>query len=61
MAKYDGWIVKDLRYNTLLFSYLSYHRSSCVDIFNVNYGRGAWRKQRGKTHKIVKVKLIEVE
>lgn len=60
MAKYDGWTLKCGEY--LRVGYCDYRRSRVIKHFEREMGRGTWKKYRGKGfHKIVKIKLIEVE
>ena len=63
MDKYDGWVIK-VQWNGSSF-FLTWHfrerRTDVVKSFDEGSG-GSWRKYRQKgTHKLVKVKLVEVE
>ncbi len=61
--KYDGWVIK-VQFSGKPY-FLPWHfresRRYVIKAFNKSTG-GSWRKYRRKgTHKIVKVKLVEVE
>ena len=65
MAKYDGWVIKvQFRWNQKPY-FLTWHfgetRTSVIKNFNEATG-GLWRKcRRSGTHKLVKVKFVEVK
>lgn len=63
MAKYDGWVIKVQWSGKPFFLTWHFHekRTDVVKSFNDGSG-GLWRKYRRRgTHKLVKVKLVEVE
>ena len=62
MAKYDGWVIK-LQFKGKPY-YLTWHfretRADVIKSFNAATG-GLWIKYRRRgTHKLVKVKFVEV-
>lgn len=59
MKKYDGWVLKSGKY--LHIGFLHYTRREVIDHVEKVIPE-TWKNHRKKgTHKIVKVKLVEVE
>lgn len=57
---YDGWTVKAGKY--LREKFFRDTREDVIREFERLMGKGSWRRyRRGSTHKIVKVKLVEVK
>ncbi len=58
--KYDGWTIKSFD-RCLLEWFFHETRSEVIKAFEISVGE-SWRKYRRRgTHKLVKVKLVEVE
>jgi len=63
MSKYDGWAIKSFvgKNPWLIPWYFFELRKDVIKDFDDVEGEGSWRKyRRGGTHKLVKVKLVEV-
>ena len=56
MAEYDGWTVKN-KWGSLLPHFFKYRRRQVIEQLGVD----TWKAWKNKGHKIVKVKLVEVE
>ena len=61
VEKYDGWVLKVGQY-LRAFTFHEKKTDVVKDFERFCGGEGSWREHRRKgTHKIVKVKLVEVE